>query len=352
MQYPPYVPHQVIKGAGFDDLAGAGIGILTQELDLPKLFVRKSYQDLKQQPDDTLKVRVPGRLPARRYAWRYDRTLPIEFDIYKEASVTMTYGDRFYSAVAVTDEQAEFDFTSPDFLLPKQGAAVASQMNTFMASAVDAAPYKFTIGGAEQALRAALLEANRVFNILGLPKQGRILIVGTNFETALLSDPKIVLAQNVGDARADKALTEATLGMLSGFTVVSSLAVDPDSAYALLPSSFVFTTASPYIPNDVKGATISHEGFSMRWIKSYDHTRFVDRSSVDLYANTGLVQDLFVSPKAKLDEAIDVSQLVPSFIRGVKLTLDGDSVYPTAADQVGKDSGLTTPWVAPSPAKP
>ena len=100
-----YTAHTVIKP---EKIVATGIGVLSQELTLPKLFMRKNYEDIKGALDDTLTFRVPGRLVPRRWAWRNNRSTPIVYDVYKEAKTTLTYGDRIYSAVKITDEQAQF----------------------------------------------------------------------------------------------------------------------------------------------------------------------------------------------------------------------------------------------------
>jgi len=346
-----YTPHIVIKP---EKIVAASIGVATQEMTLPKLFTRQGFDQFKGMKDDTLTYRIPGRLVPRKYAFRNDRTTPLVFDVYKEATTTITWGDRVYSGVAITDEQAEFDLDSPNALQVVQGAAVGRGLNTIMAAAIEAAPYIFTIGGIKAAsgatsVRSATLEARKVLNKLGMPAAGRILVVGSNFEQDMLNEEKLILASVVGDAIAAPALTDATNGRVNGFTVVADQTIDPDSAYALLPTSFVLITGAPYVPASVgAGSTTSYDGFAMRWMRDYDFDYLTDRSVVDCYAGVNYIKDLWLNPQQNIDEVQDITlATVGLFARGIKMTLAGASVYPAVGTYIGDETGLTVGWVNP-----
>jgi len=346
-----YTPHVVIEA---EKIVNATIGIADQEMTLPKLFIRQGFDQFKGAKDDTLTYRIPGRLVPRKYAFRNNRANPIVFDTYKEAITTITWGDRVYSGVKITDEQAEFDLDSPTCLQVVQGATVGRGLNTIMADAIEAAPYLFTIGGITNAdgataVRSATLEARKVLNKLGLPAAGRILVVGSNFEQAMLQEDKLILASVVGDAIASPALSDATNGKVNGFTVVTDQTIDADSAYALLPSSFVLITGAPYVPQSVGiGGTASYDGFAMRWMRDYDMEYLTDRSVVDTYAGVNYINDIWLNPQQDIDEVQDITTVTASvFVRGIKLTLDGSSTYPASNTYVGGETGLTSGWVNP-----
>ncbi len=344
-----YTPHTVVKP---EKIVASAIGVATQQMTLPNLFTRKGYEDFKGAEGDTLTYKVPGRLVPRKYAFRNDRSNPLVFDTYKEAKTTITWGDKIYSGVKITDEQAEFDLDNPNALQVLQGEAVARGLNTEMATAIETAPYLFTIGGivnvdGKSACRQATGEARKILNTLGMDQAGRILVVGANFEQTMADEDKLVLANYVGDAIASQALTTATLGQVNGFRIVTDYSIDPDAAYALLPTSFVLVTGAPAVPTSVPaGAATSFGGFSMRWMKDYDFEYQTDRSVVDAYAGVSYVKDRWISPKQAMGEVQDpaVDEL---FVRGIKLTLGGVSAYPAGTTNVGLETGLTTGWVNP-----
>lgn len=330
-----YTPHEVEKIQKVADLA---TGLVAHDLTLPKLFVHQGYEQFKGAKDDKLVYRVPGRLPYRKYAFRNDRANPIIFDIYKEGKTEITWGDRIYSAVEVTDEQYEFDLDGWGKLFDAQSSAVAQGLNDEMAETLAAAPWEVTIGGVEANLRGALIEARRVLNAFRVPREQRFLIVGADFEAAMLADDKLTLTQNVAQERAENALSNAILGRLYGFTVVLDMTIPANAAYAVVGSAFVQVTGAPYVPTSVgTGATASVDGFSIRWLRDYDINFVKDRSLVDTYSGAHHVTDMFL-PKSVFTEestpqSIEVEDLKPYFVRGVKLTLDGESVYPSASEK-------------------
>lgn len=329
----PYINHDVEKQAGIGELA---VKLLDYDTVLPNLFVREGYEKWKGQEGDTLTYRVPGRLPYRKRQFRDPRTTPLIFDVYKESKTTLTWGGRIYSGAEVTDEQQDFDLRNWEPVIGAQIAAVSQGVNDDMAATVDTAPYEVTVGKAVQNLKGAIIEARRVLNRFRVPGR-RLLIVGTDFESELLNNDRITLALNVGDSIAEGALREANLGRLSGFDIYVDPTINPEVAYACVDQGFVQTSGAPGVPLSVKaGTSISLDsGTAARWIMDYDFDYQKDRSTVDCYVASAPVKDLFL-PKSVLETgstpvSFDPSTLRSYFVRGIKLSLDGNSVYPTAA---------------------
>lgn len=351
-----YTNHEVAKAQKVADLASS---LVAHDLTLPKLFTHEGFEKFKGTEGDKLVYRVPGRLPHRRYAFRNDRSAPIQYDVYKEGKTEIVWGDRIYSAVQLTDEQYEFDLDGWGKLLDAQTSAVATGLNNQAGEALANAPWEVTIGGVEPAIRSAIIEARRVLNAFRVPREQRILVVGSDFEAAMLNDKDLTLTQNVEQGRAENALANAVLGRLAGFTVVLDNSIPAGDAYAIIPSSFVFTTGAPYIPNSVGfGATASVDGFSLRWLRDYDLDYVKDRSLVDTYCGVNAVKDLFLPKSAFTEDAgpvsVDVDSLKSYFVRGVKLTLDGASVYPNEKEKADlvAETGISSKSAWKAPAKP
>lgn len=314
----PNIEHKVVP----QRMANTGIGVLAQELTTPLLFARESVDQFKGREGNKRTYSYPGVLPWREYALRNDRTEPIIFDSIVEATAEVTVGDRIYSAVRITDEQVDFDEVSPQYLAPIQGKAVANGINHKASNFITAADYPVTIGNAEANLYQALLEARRVLNSFHAPQQGRTLLVGTDFETALLMDERITLAQNAGDAVADTALKEATLGRIAGFNIVLDAGIAPDTAIAFAENAFTLFTGAPYIPSSVPvGATASYDGFSLRWIRDYEMTRVMDRSLMDTYLGFAAAQDFL--EKYDENDRLVKRTAEPHFVRAIGLELTG-----------------------------
>jgi hypothetical protein len=166
------------------------------------------------------------------------------------------------------------------------------------------------------------------------------MVVGSNFEAVLLDDEKLINAANVGDAIAESALQEASLGRKFGFTFVVDQTIDPDAAYAFAGNGFVFLNAAPAAPASIKqAATSSLDGVSMRWMTDYDLRYTTDRSLVNTYYGYTHVKDLLVGYNSA--NKIEVLTTNDHFVRGIKLQLDGASTYPAS----GSDLGSVVPAV-------
>lgn len=334
----PTPEHQLVKP---EVLAATAVGMLAQELIVPRLFQRQAVTDFRGAENDTLSVPVEGLLPFHDYAWRNDRSNPIIFDEYKERKIAVTFGGNVYSAVKVTDEQYDFDLTSWAKLLNPQARAVGRGLQRRAVKTLVDRTYAVTIGNAEQNLRGALVEARKVLNRFNVPDGPRYLLVGSDFESALLNDEKLVLAQNVGDVEAVSALRTATIGQRAGFTVVVDQSIPADAAYAMVDSAFIFVTGAPSVPQSVPfGATASYEDIALRWVRDYDSAYMQDRSVVNTYAGfRAMDKDVLVGyDPATGNEFVGTEE---HFVRAIKLTLDGSSNYPPASSELARISGVS-----------
>lgn len=346
----PTPQHQVVKP---QVLANTAVGMLEQELLVPALFQKESIDQFKGAEDDTVSVKVEGVLPYREYEWRNDRSTPIEFDVYKERKIAVSFGGNVYNAIKLTDEQNDFDIDQWSKLLRPQVKAVARGLGRRAVKTLTDQTYAVTVAGATHDLRRALIEARRVLNKFQVPDGSRYLLVGTDFETALLADDRLSLASAVGDSEADSILKTATLGNRYGFNIVVDQTIPSDAAYAFADNGFVFLSGAPSVPQSVPfGATQSFEGVAMRWVRDYDPTYMQDRSVVNTYAGFRSVTDILVGwDEANKTEVISESE---HFVRGIKLTLEGTSSYPTQTSELGKITGIHTgnKWQGVAPAAP
>jgi hypothetical protein len=329
--------HQIVKP---EKLAATAVGMLEQELVIPNLFQKESVDQFKGADNDTLSVKVEGVLPFHDYAFRNDRSSPIVFDEYKERKIAVTFGGNVYSAVKVTDEQNDFDLDDWGKLLRPQVKAVARGLSRRAVNTLTGQTYNVTIGNAEQNLRGAIIEARRVLNAFNVPDGQRYLLVGTDFESALLNDEKLNLAQNVGDSEAESALLTATITNRFGFKIVVDQTIPADAAYAFAGSAFIFLSGAPSVPQSVPyGATTSFESIALRWVRDYDPLYMQDRSVVNTYAGFRSVTDVLVGwDQANNRELVSVGE---HFVRGIKLSLNGSSDYPAASSELAQITGVS-----------
>lgn len=335
-----YVEHTPVKP---EKLAAAAVQLLDREVVVPSLFTKKSVDDFKGAADDTLNMKVPGVLPFHEYAWRNDRTSPLVTDEYAERKISVSFGGNFYSAVQLTDEQYEFDFASGwGKLLAAQARAVGRGLEHGAVSTLEGADYEVEISAAARGgISQALVEARRVMNRFNVPGGSRTLLVGSDFDAEMQNEEKFNLALNVGDANANTALKEASIGRWKGFNIVTSNEIAADAAYAFVPSAYVFLNAAPAVPQSVgTGATASFNNVSLRWIRDYNAEYLFDRSVVNTWAGFDVVTDVLRGIGTDGNETVSTAEY---FVRGVKLTLDGTEKYPIAGSELANITGVTAP---------
>lgn len=327
--------HQVVKP---EKIAAAAATLLEQSLVVPAVFRREGIEQFKGAKNDAINVKVEGVLPFRTYGWRNDRSTEIQFDEYAEKTVQITFGDDIYSAVMLTDEQNDFDLNGWAKLVSKQTDALARGLEYKATDYLRDAPYEITLKLDEADLRSGLIRARSVMNRL-LVQGARTILIGTDVEAALLSDDKLNLAVNVGDAQAVSALTEATIGRRYGFQFVVAPELPPTQAVAMVDSAFVFATGAPSVPQSVGfGATASSNGVAVRWMRDYEMTRTRDRSLVNTYQGFREVKDELVGRDQATGQAfVSTSE---HFVRAIKLELGGADVLPPATGGTAQEAEL------------
>lgn len=324
--------HLIVKP---EKLIATAVGLLEQDLTLANTFQKEGLEKFQGSEGDAYSMKVEGILPYRTYGWRNDRSTTIQYDELAERKVTVNFGDDVYSGVKVTDEQMTMDVEGWAKFLSPQTKAVGRGLQRRAVEHLVGADYAVTIGNAEANLRGAIIEARRVLNAFQVPAEERWLVVGTDFEGALLNDDKLNLAQNVGEGEAVSALREATIGRRYGFNIIVDQTIPSDEAYAYVRSAFVFVSGAPAKPRGATyGASTSYEGIGLSWVVDYDADRQQDRSVVKTFPGFRSVKDVLVG----YDEATKQEFVVPGehFVRGIKLTLDGASDYPAAASDLAK----------------
>lgn len=351
MTAPAGAEHRFIKP---EVISETSIGLLQRELVVANLLWRWSEANFKGAKDDTVNVKVPSRLKARDRKMRAtgeDRK--IKMDYLAESTIGVKLTEFPYSAVPITDEQMTMDIV--DFgamILQPQVRSIAEHIEQQAVDVITGATYMDGVdaaGTAANQVKGTLAAEdfygpgmmgqytlwNRVrrnLNRRKVPKEGRIVLVGSDVEEEILNSPNLVKANEAGD---NSALRDATIGKLAGFTFVQSDYLEPTESYAFHRTAFVLATAAPIIPTGASfGSSLNAEGTALRWIKDYDADYAVDRSIVDTFSGTGVVTDKDV----RVDENGNVTEK-EGFLRGLKITMDPGKVAEAKA------SGLMAPEV-------
>ncbi|NEK06014.1 hypothetical protein GR239_36595, partial [Rhizobium leguminosarum] len=115
-----------------------------------------------------------------------------------------------------------------------------------------------------QVLRA-IRTAHQVLGLRGVPLQGRTLVVGANWEAALMALDNL---NKVNEAGNGDVLRNATLGRLYGFTIVVDYGVDPNDAFAFQTQAVVLATRTTAAPRGASfSSTVAAQGFTLRYLQ-------------------------------------------------------------------------------------
>ena len=270
--------------------------LLQREIVLPRLvwsdFTKQNFQYAA---NDTVSMVVPAVMDARTRVLR--STTALTADDLTETKVDVTLDTHVYKLLNITDEQLTLDIR--DFgvqVLQPQMRAVAEGLEDVIATELAAANAAETVTfteGTDDAYKV-VLKARKALNDLNVSMAGRVLVVGSSVELALLEDDRISKAQNSGDAIASDALREASLPRVGGFTIVGSNALAEDEAYAFHQTAIAFGAFAPAIPaGAADGSQVSEEGIGLRYLRDYNPTNStgpVDRSLVDAFAGATSVE--------------------------------------------------------------
>ncbi|MFD9813989.1 P22 phage major capsid protein family protein [Streptomyces sp. NPDC059080] len=301
-------------------IASTALGLLERDLVLASLVWTDGDFNFTGAKNDTVTIRIPARLKAREYAWRNDRAESIVLDELHEDAIDVKLNRDFYSAVAVTDEELTLDIA--DFgekILTPQVRAIAEAIDDNVAALIESAPYAATLPLDDKDPYRSVVAARKTLNRSFVPKGNRTLLVGSDVEEKILLSERFNRLDSTGESAAVSALQEATLGRIAGFTVVTSEVIDPEAAYAFVPSAFAVATRAPAIPDGASfGAGQTYNGLAMRWIRDYDSTRLRDRSVVNIFAGFNVMRD----PVG--DELPDGTRN-KALVRAVKLDLNASS---------------------------
>lgn len=212
----------------------------------------------------------------------------IEFNDLTQTWKPVTLEDQIYNAVRLPDDFATFtlrDLTR-EVLVPQAQSVVdglaAPLVTEFGKIAADTdAAVTVEADGTSNVLRG-IIRLNQVLNDRKVPRAGRTLAVGTDWEAALLSLPQLQKVNEAGDGGS--MLRQAQIGSLFGFTIIVAPELAANKAVAYHRDAFAFVTRPSRVPEGAPmGAVVSQDGFALRHIMQYNPLQLEDQSIVDTF---------------------------------------------------------------------
>ena len=341
-----YTPHLKVKP---QVLIQAAVSALNDTLVISNTVTKRNdLATFFKAEGDTISQRVKGTVPVRQYTPRNDRSQPIITDNYQESVVTVTISaERPYSAIKMTDEQADWDFTDGwQDIVEAQTSSIASYLEHGVLNQILQAPYERVIlvkddsagitaaqAANEDVFFNAVVEAKKALRLLRTPNDTLYAICGLDFEEKILKSNRFLKDQGTGD----NALTSSTLGTIAGVKFISTTHIPADEAYLYASSGFVAFTGVPRIPRSVPfGAAASAGGWALRFLMDYDTAYLTDRSVFDCYAGYSYVKDRVSVFDGRSNELISPDEY---FVRGIKLALKSST---SAVEKKPGDGSATT----------
>ena len=212
----------------------------------------------------------------------------IQFNELAQTWVPVTLEDQLYNALRLPDDWMTFTLAmlEREVIKPQAISVVDSlatplvtEMSAITNDAADAIPDVAVDGS--NAL-AAIIKAGQVLNQRKVPREGRVLAVGSAVEAILLNVPQLQKANEAGDG--GNMLRRATIGNLFGFTIVADYALPADFAIAYHRDAFAFVTRPSRVPEGAAyGHVIAQDGFALRHIMHYNADKLEDQSVVDTF---------------------------------------------------------------------
>lgn len=253
----------------------------------------------------------------------------IEYSNLYQPHTSVTISDQVYNAVKLPDDFATFTLTDLESqVVAPMAESVAEQINTVVVRAFQSVPAGLTavdkstkpyvgvdgkgydtidalresgtafagFGAATNVsvkpaqLKAtyredvlpAIRSAHQLLSQRGVPLTGRVLVVGANWEAALLDHPQL---QKVNESGDSGLLRQATLGKLYGLTIVSDYTVGANEAWAFQRDAITLVTRTTAVPRGATFASrVAAQGFALRYLHDYDPDILTDRAVVDCFA--------------------------------------------------------------------
>lgn len=271
------------------------LGMLQKDLVLPGLVWLNGLGDFAGKYNDTVTIRIPQPTVAHTRVLRgtgAQRNLTAS-DL-TETSIDVKLTDDIYNLILLTDEEMTLDVVSfADTVLRRQVRAVSEALEDSISQTIQDAPYTTVHQAAYDQLWNAIISARRQLNDAKIPKEGRVLIVGSAIEEALLLDARFIRHDSAGEAGASRLQT-AQVGRIANYDVFVVDTIPHGAAYLFHPTAFVMISRPPGAPftNNVAVASVASEnGLALRWIGDYDSTATTERSLVETWVGTKAVVD-------------------------------------------------------------
>ncbi|MEU2432733.1 P22 phage major capsid protein family protein [Streptomyces sp. NPDC007861] len=235
------------------------------------------------------KVRI--RRPEVLKAANFNGSVNSMVQPVKDTTVELEITDHALSAVEITDKEMRFDlYTFEKQITLPQSAGVGDYLeqniaNTMNQRTADGASGLITMKATQP--RHAIIDAGTVLDKSRTAGR-RWLAVSPDVKNVLLKDDNF---SQVAQAGSDETLRGGIIGEAYGFTVVYSPFLADKTAVAYIGSAFAMAVCSPPVVRSEFSASAGHQGYSMRWLMTFNDDSLNQRSIMDAYVGSTVLDE-------------------------------------------------------------
>jgi len=270
-----------------ESISRLAVALLRRSIVLPATVIRAPGEEYGGPNGATVSVRV--RVP--RTAKTQDTPgAAIDYSDIAETDVAVTL-THLYDATHLTDEDLALNLESFGLqVLEPMVAAIAEGGEEQVAAVFNdqLADGEFASTASEADTIANILEGRAALTTYGVPPGRRTMACAPDILNRVLSVPTIVRADTSGST---SALQAASPGMVYGFRVVESPALDPGTAVLYHESAVAWANRAPAKPTSVDAAITTEQGISLRTVRAFDVTHLREAVAVSTFAGAGLITD-------------------------------------------------------------
>lgn len=273
-----------------EKVVATAIGLLRRELVLTRLVWTDAKIDPTLSKNDTVSIRLPAYVPAKTRELRSDATRVKGALFERKVDVSLTTD--VYADIPITDEQLSLDIS--DFggqVLNPVLSGIGEQLEQEILDTIEGSTYEVVLThdlSADSAYNT-VVNARQALNDARVPLAGRSLVVGSDFEAALLKSDNFI---KVDQAGTDQTLREAMIGRIVGFDVFVAPGLTSTVAFAFHKTAFAMVQRAPIVPAGAPwGAVQSHQGLAVRTVRVFDPDEVEDRFIADAWIGCSAVLD-------------------------------------------------------------
>lgn len=275
--------------------------LLDREIVLPRLTWMQPSASFVGALNDTITLRVPTNRTGRRRTLR--STTALVADDLTETSVPVQLTDHVYDLLNITDEQLTLDIRNfSEQVLQPQIRGVVEQMEEVIADELSAANVaagqEIEVNTGTDDPYEILVNAQKELNDLNVPRNDRVLVLGSAFEAWFLKSEKVI---NADYRSGNSAVETASIGRIAGVNVVGSNAIGESEGYLFHRTAIATGIVAPALPSGASmaeriatGEPGTGEGVALRYLRDYNPTNStgpVDRSLVDCFMGAASVEE-------------------------------------------------------------